>query len=97
MVIPTSNAAIVATFAIYQTFERGSGSNLNLGKCKGLWLDGWSGRDDPPFDLQWSSAWVKVLDVFIGPSGLEEENWRPRITAVENCLKVWHLRAGYCY
>ena len=63
-----------------------------MGKCKGLWLGGWSGRDDPPLDLQWSSAWVKVLGVFIGPSDLEEENWRPRIAAVENCLKAWRLR-----
>ena len=38
----------------------------------------WSGRDDPPLDLQWSSAWVKVLGVFISLSGLEEETWRPR-------------------
>ena len=94
-VIATSDAAIVATFATYQTFERGSGSRLNLGKCKGLWLGGWSGLDDPPLDVQWSSAWVKVLGVFIGPSGLEEENWRPRIAAVENCLKVWRLRRLY--
>lgn len=91
-VIATSNAAIVATFATYQTFERGSGSKLNLGKCKGLWLGGWSGRDYPSLDLQWSPACVKVLGVFISPSGLEEENWRPRISAVENCLKVWRLR-----
>ena len=91
-VIATSDAAIVATFATYQTFERGSGSKLNLGKCKGLWLGDWSGRDYPPLDLQWSSAWVKVLGVFIGPSGLEEENWWPRNAAVENCLKVWRLR-----
>ena len=33
-----------------------------------------------------------MLGVFISPSGLEEENWRPRIAAVENCLKVWRLR-----
>ena len=33
-----------------------------------------------------------MLGVFISPSGLEEENWRPRISAVENCLKVWRLR-----
>ena len=49
-----------------------------MGKCKGLWLGDWSGRDGPPLDLQWSSAWVKVLGVFISPSGLEEETWRPR-------------------
>ena len=33
-----------------------------------------------------------MLGVFIGFSGLEEENWRPRIAAVENCLKVLRLR-----
>ena len=55
-VIATSNAAIVATFATYQKFERGAGSKLNLGKCKGLWLGGWSGRDDRPLVLQWSPA-----------------------------------------
>ena len=47
-VIVTYDAAIVATFATYRVFERGSGSKLNLGKCKGLWLGGWSGRVDPP-------------------------------------------------
>ena len=34
-VIATSTAAIVATFATYQTFERGSGSKLSLVKSKG--------------------------------------------------------------
>ena len=56
------------------------------------WLSGWSDRDDPSLDLQWSCAWVKVLGVFIGPFGLEKENWRPKIAAVENYLKAWRLR-----
>ena len=33
-----------------------------------------------------------MLGVFIGSSGLEEKNWRPRVTAVENCLCSWRLR-----
>ena len=91
-VIFTSNAAIVVAFATYKTFVRSSFLKLNLGKCKGLWLGGWSGCDDPPLDLQWSCAWVKVLGVFISPFGLEEENWRTRITLVENYLKAWRLQ-----
>ena len=91
-VIVTSNAVIVVAFATYKTFERGSCLKLNLGKCKGLWLGGWSGRDDLPLDLQWSCAWVKALGVSNGPFSLEEENWRSRIPAVENCLKAWRLR-----
>ena len=50
-VIVTSNAVIVVAFATYKTFERGSCLKLNLGKCKGLWLGGWSGCDDPLLDL----------------------------------------------
>ena len=30
--------------------------------------------------------------VSIGPSGLGEENWRPRITAVKNFSNTWGLR-----
>ena len=62
-VIVTSNAVIVVAFATYKTFERGSCLKLNLDKCKGLWLGGWSGRDDLPLDLQWSCAWVRALGV----------------------------------
>ena len=36
---------------------------------------------------------VKVLGVFLGPGNLEEENWRPRITAVENALNSWRQRS----
>ena len=47
-VIVTSDVANGATFATYSLFEWGSVFKLNLGKCKGLWLDGWSVRGDPP-------------------------------------------------
>ena len=57
-VVVTSDAAVGVTFATYSLLERGSGSKLNLGKCKGLWLGGWSERDAPPLALQWSSARV---------------------------------------
>ena len=36
---------------------------------------------------------VKVLGVFLGLGNLEEDNWRPRITAVENTLNSWHQRS----
>ena len=37
-VIVASERAIEAVFLVYASFKRGSGSRLNLGKCKGLWL-----------------------------------------------------------
>ena len=91
-IIVTTDDAISATFETYSIFERGSGSKLNLSKSKGLWLGSWSGRQDPPVNLDWCSTKIKVLGVFIGVGDLEELNWRPRITAVENVLSSWRQR-----
>ena len=91
-VIVTSDVANGATFATYSLFEWGSVSKLNLGKCKGLWLDGWSARGDPPVALQWSSARVKVLGVSIGPPGLEEPKTGAKNNCRQNCSNAWGLR-----
>ena len=87
-----SDDAIRASFEVYSIYERGSGSKLNMSKSKGLWLGSWAGRSDPPVSLDWSSAKIKVLGVFIGPGNLDEDNWRPRITAVANTLSSWRQR-----
>ena len=89
----SSDASIKASFETYALFERGSGSKLNLSKSKGLWFGTWKHRADPPVALDWSSLKLKVLGVYISLGNLEEENWRPRITAVENVLKSWRQRA----
>ena len=92
-VIVTSDAAILAVFETYSLFERGSGSKLNLDKCKGLWLGAWRGRSDLPIAILWSSGKIKVLGVFIGNGSLDKDNWRPRIEAVSNCLASWRSRS----
>ena len=91
--VVTSTCAILAVFSVYSLYERGSGARLNMDKCKGLWLGSWNGRADSPVNISWSSIKVKVLGVFLGPGNLEEENWRPRITAVENALNSWRQRS----
>ena len=90
--IVTSDESIKGVFDTYSLFERGSGSKLNLSKSKGLWLGAWNGRQDPPVVLDWSSVKIKALGVFIGVGNLEEDNWRPRISAVENVLLSWRQR-----
>ena len=72
----------------FDLYEKASGSKLNLAKSKGLWPGGWRGCPDPPVDLDWSSAKRKVLGVFIGEGNLEEDNWRPRINAVDHVLSA---------
>ena len=39
--IVTSNEGIQTVFDTYSRYEKASGSKLNLGKCKGLWLGPW--------------------------------------------------------
>ena len=73
--VTVSNAAITATFDVYDLYERGSGAKLNLSKCKGLWLGSWNGRTDVPVAIEWCSGKIKVLGVFLGPFATEEDNW----------------------
>ena len=87
-----SDDAIRACFNVYDLYERGSGSRLNLSKSKGLWLGPWANRSDPPVGLDWSSTKIKVLGVFLGPGNLDDDNWKPRIEAVENTLLSWRQR-----
>ena len=74
-------------------FECGSGSELNRRAC-GLVL--WSGRAVPPIAFDWLSVRIKVLGVFIGSHNLDEDNWQPCITAVENILASWKGRSLSC-
>ena len=84
-----SDRAINEVFDVYDLYERGSGAKLNLSKCEGLWLGSWNGRTDAPVDISWTSVKIKLLGVFLGPGNLDEMNWRPCITAVENVLNSW--------
>ena len=83
----------LCVFETYDLYEKGLGSKLNLSKSKGLWLGPWNGRSNSPVAIDWSSVKIKVLGVFLGPLSLEEENWRPRLSAVENVLLSWRQRA----
>ena len=91
--ILSSDESIQASLEVYDQYEKASGSKLNHGKSKGLWLGSWRGRLDPPVDLDWSSFKLKVLGVFIGIGDLVEDNWRPRIDAVDKVLSSWRSRS----
>lgn len=90
--VVTTDDSIRAVFDTYLLYERGSGAKLNRSKSKGLWLGSWAGRIDPPVALDWSPVMLKILGVYIGTGNLEDANWRPRITAVENVLHSWRQR-----
>lgn len=89
----TPDPGIRAVFDTYSRFEKASGSKLNLGKCKGLWLGSWKGRSDSPVAIDWSCIMIKVLGIFIGFGDTIAANWNPRIESVIKCLSSWKMRS----
>ena len=76
----------MAVFHVYSLYQRGLQAKLNMAKCEGFWLGSLIGM---AAHTQWSTFHgfhqkFKVLGVFLGPGNLEEENWRPRITALNS-------------
>ena len=49
-------------------------------------MGAWNGRVDSPVAIESGSVKLKILGVFLGPLASPEDNWRPRISAVENVL-----------
>ena len=70
MLVVSSVPAILAVFAVYSLYERGSGAKLNYNnnKCEGSWLGSWNGHTDSPANITWLPVKVKVLGVFLGPA-----------------------------
>ena len=66
---------------------------MNLHCYMQVCLGSWAGRLDPPVPLDWSSAKIKTLGVFVGPGDLDVDNWQPRIDAVEKVLSSWRQRS----
>ena len=91
--IVTSNEGILAVFDTYSRYEKASGSKLNLGKCKGLWLGPWRNRPDSPVAIDRSCQTINVIGVYIGFGDLDTANWRPRIGSVSKCFQVWRCRS----
>lgn len=91
--VVSTDRAILAVFEVYDSFAKASGSKINLGKCEGLWLGSWQHRSDAPVAINWTSAKIKVLGVYIGNWDLDEANWRPRLDSVEKCLASWRSRS----
>ena len=60
-VISISDAATLAVFDTFATFERGTGSKLSLDKCEGLWLGAWCNRVDLPVAIKWTSCHESII------------------------------------
>ena len=87
------DGAISASFEVYSLFEKASGSRLNQSKSK-LKVFGLAvGLVVRTLLSPWIGTLSKLKPLFVGVGDLEKDNWRPRITAVDNVLKSWRARS----
>ena len=61
-------------FDLFELYERASGSELNRGKTKGIWLGKFKDRGDTPFGIEWVPQ-KKLLGIVFGYGDLREANW----------------------
>lgn len=82
--------SIVSLFETLELFERVSGAKINQSKTKALWLGSNIGRQDNPFDLDWSSSSIEILGLPFGNfSSLSDTLWDLKISSIRKSLKPW--------
>ena len=59
---------------LFEIYARASGSELNRGKSKGMWLGRFKDRADTPFGIEWISQ-KKLLGIIFGYGDLKQANW----------------------
>ena len=79
---------------ILRKYEAGTGAKLNFSKTEAMWLGAWRTRSDKPLGLTWVTK-MKILGIWFGNgvSIVEQDNWLPRLSKLENNLNLWKSRS----
>jgi hypothetical protein len=83
----TTNKSIEEVFSIYTNFEAASGTKLNRGKSKGMWLGAWNSRTDNSYGLS-SVKQLPLLCATFSVGDYTVPTWEKPVTKLEACL-VW--------
>ena len=89
-----TNFPFLKAFDIVCIFEKGSGSELNLDKTKGMWFGSMAGRKDGPVSIKWRTDYIKVLGIFFTMSSRDFEclNWNFRVEKLAKKSESWKFR-----
>ena len=75
---------------IYTLYSRASSANLNLDKCRGLWVGSWATRPDNPLAFQWNNDEIKCLGVHLGNAEISrQKNWKICKEKLTRILSLW--------
>ena len=84
--------SIDTVFSHTVTYERTSGTRINLDKCQGLWIRTNKDRTDRPQGIKWHTDKIKIIGFYLGNENAEQANWEPRIELFKKTLNLWKTR-----
>ena len=91
-VVVTTENSIKEVLNVYDLYELGSGSKLNLGKSKAMWVGKWKDRTDRPHGLNWVTE-LPLLGAVFSASDYTSATWDPKVEKVEKLLASWKGRS----
>lgn len=87
----TTDSSVHKYFYWVKLFERISGSRINLGKSKGMYLGKWKNRSDHPFGISWVK-YHKILGYFFGNEFTADDLWSKLFLKFDQTLILWENR-----
>ena len=72
-------------------FGKISGSKVNLGKSKGMFLGKWKNRSDHPFGISWVKS-HKILGYLFGHDITPDDFWSKLVLKFDKTLNLWRSR-----
>jgi exonuclease III len=87
----TSEASIGHLLDSCSQYGRASGSKLNMGKSKAIWMGQWENREDAPYGLTWVKK-IKICGVWFGVGFSPGEFWDLILAKLDRTLDLWKCR-----
>ena len=87
----TSDSSMHKYIYWFNLFGKISGSKINMGKSKGMYLGKWKNRSDHPFGISWIEN-HKILGYIFGHKFTSDDVWAKHVLKFDNTLKLWKSR-----
>ena len=86
----TSDDSILALVRLFKRYEKGSGAQLNITKCKAILLGPWRSRTSFPVDFRVSSSHIEALGSCLSNEG--GKDWGPYLKKLKKVFQSWAHR-----
>ena len=91
-VVVTTDNSIKDVLSVYDQYERGSRSKLNIGKSKAMCVGKWKDCMDQHHGLNWVKE-LPLLVAVLSALDYSSATWDPKVEKVEKSLASWKGRS----